>query len=184
MAKTHPDIDQETPPSPLACGLGRRRSLHASALTEVRMAHRGCLLAVPILIAIGLSPMLLGCGTIGRVTGKEGASTDAAARYVKPEDPLARPIQVAWTSARASNCGFMFDPAKLKSDYLADEARRGAAPNQMQKIAQAYDYTHDSVLKTISADPGYCNKERTDAIRQDLRRYLAGDYAPTSHLAR
>ncbi|MGC2410514.1 MAG: hypothetical protein ACXWJ4_11105 [Methyloceanibacter sp.] len=146
------------------------------------MARRAPLLKLPIVM--GVSLILASCGTVGRVTDKEGASTDQAARYVTPEDPLARPIQVAWTSARASHCGFMFDPAKLKSDYLADETRRGVSPDQLQRISKAYDYTHDSVLQTIDADPSYCNKERTDAIRGDLRRYLAGDYAPTARLAR
>ncbi len=135
-------------------------------------------------IVMGLSLMLASCGTAARVTGNQGATTDKAARYVTPEDPLARPIQVAWTSARASHCGFMFDPVKLKADYLADETRRGVTPDQLPRLSQAYDYTHNSVMQTISADPSYCNKERTDAIRADLKRYLAGDYAPTARLAR
>jgi hypothetical protein len=135
-------------------------------------------------IVMGLSLMLASCGTVSRVTGNEGATTDKAARYVTPEDPLARPIQVAWTSARASYCGFMFDPVKLKADYLADETRRGVDAYQLQRLSKAYDYTHDSVLKTIDSDPSYCNKERTDAIRGDLKRYLAGDYAPAARLAR
>jgi hypothetical protein len=53
----------------------------------------------------------------------------------------------------------------------------------MQKIAQAYDYTRESVLATIKDDLRYCNKERTAAIRRDLNRYLAGDYAPTARMA-
>jgi hypothetical protein len=145
------------------------------------MARRASLLKLSIVM--GLSLILASCGTAGRVTGTQGASTDEAARYVTPDDPLARPIQVAWTSARASHCGFMFDPAKLKADYLADETRRGVSPDQLQRSSKAYDYTHDSVLQTIGADPSYCNKERTEAIRDDLRRYLAGDYAPSARLA-
>lgn len=135
--------------------------------------------------AVGLA-LLPGCSTVGQVTGtaKDGASTDKAARYVKADDPLARPIQVAWTSARAVHCGFMFDPERLKADYMADESRRGLDPYQLQKMSEAYDYTRTSVLETIQEDPAYCNKARTDAIRADLRRYLAGDYAPTARLAR
>lgn len=151
------------------------------------MPSRGFNLA--LLIAAGLSLVLLpGCSTVSQVTaaatGKEGVSTDQAARYIPPEDPIARPVQVAWTSARASQCGFMFDPARLKADYLADEARRGVAPDQLQKLAKAYDYTLDSVAATIRDDPNYCSRERTDAIRADLKRYLAGDYAPKAKLAR
>lgn len=139
-------------------------------------------------LALGVLALLPACSTVesvtGSVTGKEGVSTDKAARYVSPQDPLARPIQVAWTSARASRCGFMFDPEKLKADYLADESRRGLDPNQLGQMAKAYDYTRQSVADTISADPKYCSKDRTNAIRADLRRYLAGDYSPTARLAR
>jgi hypothetical protein len=142
---------------------------------------------VLLIMAAGMSLALLqGCSTVGHITGKgkEGATTDQAARYVPPDDPLARPIQVAWTSARASYCGFMFDPMKLKNDYMADESRRGVDPYQLQRISKAYDYTRESVTDTIKSDPKYCNKERTDAIRADLKRYLAGDYTPTARLAR
>lgn len=123
---------------------------------------------------------------MSKVTGakEDGASTDKDARYVKPDDPLARPIQVAWTAARAQYCGFMFDAAKLKSDYLADESRRGADQNHMQKAVKAYDYTYESVSDSISEDASYCNKERLDAIRKDLKRYLSGDYAPVARMAR
>jgi len=54
----------------------------------------------------------------------------------------------------------------------------------MQKIEKAYDYTRESVLVTINGNSLYCNKERTDAIRADLNRYLAGDYAPAARMAR
>jgi hypothetical protein len=149
---------------------------------------RGCLRLAPLLVMTTVLSLALlqGCSTVGRITGtsKPGATTDAQARYMSPEDPLARPTQVAWTSARASYCGFMFDPVKLKDDYMRDESRRGNNPYQLQRISEAYDYTLESVTDTIKDDPQYCNKERTDAIRADLRRYLAGDYAPTAKLAR
>jgi len=140
-----------------------------------------------IIVAASLVVALLqGCSTVGRVTGsgQEGVSSDKAARYVPPQDPLARPIQVAWTSARASHCGFMFDPVKLKADFMAEEARRGLDQNQLQRTSEAYDYTRDSVMDTIKRDSNYCTKERNDAIRADLRRYIAGDYTPAAKLAR
>lgn len=124
---------------------------------------------------------LAGCGTVGG--SSPGASTDAEARYMKPADPLARPTQVGWTSARASHCGFIFSPEQLRSNYLAAEAAMGVSENQMRKITEAYDYTRQSTLETIKDNLGYCNKERTAAIRKDLNRYLAGDYSPTSRLA-
>ena len=48
---------------------------------------------------------------------------------------------------------------------------------------RAYDYTRDSVAGTIKDDLGYCNKERTAAIRRDLNRYLSGDYSPSARMA-
>ncbi|HSB58776.1 MAG TPA: hypothetical protein VLD66_04160 [Methyloceanibacter sp.] len=129
---------------------------------------------------------LMGCGAVEKIRGPsvtEGASTDKEARYVSPEDPLARPIQVGWTSARATHCGFIFNPDQLRADFLASEARSGIPPEQMPKIEHAYDYTRASVLASIKNDPGYCNKERTAAIRRDINRYLAGDYSPTARMA-
>jgi hypothetical protein len=138
-----------------------------------------------LLAIAGIAP-LLGCSSVERLGGTkpEGVKSDTAARYVTPDDPMARPVQVAWTSARASHCGFMFDPVKLKADYMADESRRGADNYQLQRYSEAYDYTREAVLHTIKADGNYCTKERNDAIRADLRRYLAGDYNPTAKLAR
>jgi len=103
---------------------------------------------------------------------------------VAPEDPLARPTQVGWTSARASHCGFIFNPAELRANFLAAEAQAGNTPEQMQKIERAYDYTLQSVTATIKDNLRYCNNERTAAIRKDLNRYLAGDYTPSARMAR
>ena len=126
---------------------------------------------------------LSACSTIDQVRGnKEGASSEKEARDVASSDPLAKPIQVGWTSARATHCGFIFDPDQLRSNYLASEA--GATPEQMQKIVRAYDYTRESTLASIKDNLGYCNKERTAAIRSDLNRYLAGDYAPSARMGR
>jgi hypothetical protein len=132
-------------------------------------------------IAAALFVALSACSTIDRVRGTD---TETAARNVAPEDPLARPTQVGWTSARASHCGFVFDPNQLRSDFLAAEIRSGIPQEEMKKIAHAYDYTRESVLASIRDNLGYCTKERTAAIRRDLNRYLAGDYTPSARTAR
>jgi hypothetical protein len=135
-------------------------------------------------LAFGLA-LLSACGTVGRITGGgTGASTETEARNVAPEDPLARPIQVGWTSARASHCGFIFDADQLRASFLASEARTGLPPEKLKKVEEAYDYTRKSVLETIASKQGYCNKERTAAIRRDLTRYLAGDFSPGARMAR
>jgi hypothetical protein len=129
--------------------------------------------------------LLAGCSAVDRIKGtnKEGASDDSDVAKLERKDPLARPVQVAWTSARASYCGFIFDPVKLRADYLATEQSLGASEADMKKITHAYDYTLNSVNETIKGDPDYCNKSRTDAIRSALNRYLGGNYAPDARLA-
>ena len=102
---------------------------------------------------------------------------------MKPSDPIARPVQVAWTSARASYCGFIFSTEQLRSNYLAAEAATGISASQMKKIEEAYEYTRQSTHDTIKGNLNYCNNERTAAILQDLNRYLAGDYTPGARLA-
>ena len=149
--------------------------------TNPRVALR----AVASIAVTSLLVALLGCSTVDRLRGsKEGATSETEARNIPPEDPLARPIQVGWTSARASHCGFVFNPDQLRANFMAAEARAGATPDQMQKIESAYDYTLTSVRATIADDLAYCNKERTAAIRQDLNRYLAGDYTPSARMGR
>jgi hypothetical protein len=143
----------------------------------VRVSYFVCLAMV--LAALQLAS----CSTIEKVRSKDGASNDAEAVKVKPEDPLSRPIQVAWTSARAKYCGFLFDPVRLRANYLASAAASNS-PDQMKKLEHAYDYTFESVLAGIGDDPSYCSKGRTDAIRADLTRYLAGDYTPSARAAR
>lgn len=139
-------------------------------------------IAATLAFALGV---LSACSTVSRIKGPEdGASTEKAARNVAPDDPLARPTQVGWTSARATRCGFIFSPEQLRANFLAAESASGRSPAEMQKIEKAYDYTRESVLATINDNPGYCNKERTDAIRLDLNRYLAGDYTPKARMAR
>ncbi len=128
-----------------------------------------------------LAGALSSCGTVGSLTSKD---PEQEARNVALDDPLARPTQVAWTSARARYCGFVFDPARLRANYMASEMQAGATPEQMEKIERAYDYTFQSVTATIKDDVSYCGTERTAAIRKDLNRYLAGDYAPSARLAR
>ncbi len=52
-------------------------------------------------------------------------------------DPMARPVAVAWTSARAKRCGFYFDPAKLKINYLSYERTQGAGNEQLANIEKS-----------------------------------------------
>jgi hypothetical protein len=131
--------------------------------------------AVIAVVTALLMAALAACGTVDRVRGTSAAAGPEPPA-VSPEDPTARAVQIGWTSARASYCGFMFDPNQLRANYLAYEARSGKTPPEIAKLEQAYDYAHDSVTDTIKDDVYYCNSNRTTMIRTDLNRYLAGDY--------
>lgn len=91
--------------------------------------------------------------------------------------PLARPIGVAWTSARAQRCGFYFDATKLRASYLAYEAKQGNA-EQLSKAEKSYDATFKTIRERVSADPDYCTDAKGNAIKADLQRHLAGDFSP------
>lgn len=91
---------------------------------------------------------------------------------------MARPVQVAWTAARARHCGFYFDPAKLRRDFLAAEAARAGDPAWLPKAEKAYDFTYVRVASALKGKSGYCTERTVDEIRTDLKRHLAGNYTP------
>ncbi|KAB2847284.1 MAG: hypothetical protein F9K44_13820 [Hyphomicrobiaceae bacterium] len=126
---------------------------------------------------------LAGCGSqistaslTGETKPKTAQSVDGGLA-VSPNDPMAKPIQVAWTSARAQRCGFYFDPGKLRGSYVASEVAKGATADQVNKIERAYDYTRERVANQISGNADYCSNQTVAEIRQDLNRHLAGDYS-------
>jgi hypothetical protein len=98
------------------------------------------------------------------------------AETVKP-DASARPLAVAWTSARAKRCSFSFDPAKLRTLYLAYETKQGAAGETYAKIEKAYDTSYRLTLDKVSSDPNYCTEQKQRQIKADLERHLIGDYS-------
>lgn len=124
-----------------------------------------------------LTALHAGCGS-SAVGGLSTASVGADSPGVTSEDPLARPIQVAWTSARAQRCGFNFDTAKLRANYLSYESRQGAAGEQLAKLQNSYDTTFKTISGRVSADPDYCTDKKSSEIKADLTRHLAGDYTP------
>ena len=118
------------------------------------------------------------CGGVSLLSRGKSDEKTATAAAPPPPDPMARPIQVAWTSARAAKCGFHFFPKELRAKFLANEARAGASPEAMQKITRAYDFTLTRITADLREVENYCSKPTVDEIRADLQRHLAGDYTP------
>ena len=127
-----------------------------------------------LLAAAGLAGCSGNAG--GLLTGSTPAAADAPGKLAD-DDPSARPVAVAWTSARAQRCGFYFDPAKLRASYLAYEARQ-SGPDLLGKAEQAYDQTFKTIRAKVADDPEYCSNSKSAEIKKDLTRHLAGDFTP------
>jgi hypothetical protein len=117
-----------------------------------------------------------GSGASGLITGSTPTNTDTPGA-ISNDSPLARPIAVAWTSARAKRCGFYFDPGKLRASYLAYEARQSNG-EQLAKSEKSYDTTFKVISDRVSSNPDYCTDRKGAEIKADLVRYLKGDYTP------
>jgi hypothetical protein len=128
-----------------------------------------------LLAAAGLQA---GCtsGASELLTGTTTVAADAPGKLTD-EDPLARPIAVAWTSARAHRCGFYFDPTKLRASYLSYEAKQANA-EQLAKAEKTYDATFKTIRERVASDPDYCTNQKSAEIKADLQRHLAGDFTP------
>ena len=136
------------------------------------------LAAVSALLLAGCSGSGGGAGlTTAAILDGAGTAAPGDAPSIAADDPMARPVQVGWTAARAQKCGFNFDAAKLRGMFLASEAQRGIAGDGLGKIEKSYDQTVATVRSNIAGDGDYCSDKRSAAIKADLQRHLAGDYS-------
>ena len=144
---------------------------------HVRKISAVLLLGVATVAAAGCGNSGGGAGltTASLLDGAPASNEDGIS--TRKDDPLARPTQVAWTAARAQRCGFNFDAATMKRNYLAYEASQGAAQPQLATLEKAYDQSFAVVTKTAQT-PNYCTDKKAQAIKADLTRHLGGDYAP------
>jgi hypothetical protein len=135
-----------------------------------------------VVFAVIATISLGGCGaTLPSLptTGSLFGGSKAGKENMNPNDPVARAMGVAATSARALKCGYNFDPGKLKSQYLAYESASNPAAGD--KLSRVYDTAFAGVTKAISSketDEDYCTPERTARIKTALNRNLGGDYTP------
>lgn len=137
-------------------------------------------LFVPLLLAT----VVAGCSgsATSLTTGSLfGGGEEAAKAKPEPTQPVgdatSRAFQVGSVSARAVKCGYNFDAAALKSNFLAAEASRGATPDMIVRAEKIYDVAYNGVWKGVASQEAYCSERRTKQIQADLRRHLAGDYS-------
>ena len=125
----------------------------------------------------GCAALLAACGNSASGALTTGSAAGPAPGTIGNDHPLARPVAVAWTSARAQRCGFYFDPTKLRASYLTYEAKQ-SPPDQLTKAEKTYDSTYKTIYDRVSGDPDYCSERTTSQIKGDLQRHLAGDFTP------
>jgi hypothetical protein len=114
--------------------------------------------------------------------GQPAGATPVAA-VVIPSTPTDRAFQVGTVSARAAKCGYNFDAPKLKAAYMANEIGRGTPSDQMANVEQIYNVAYGGVTKAAAEDPNYCSDRKTQEIKADLTRLLAGDFEPPKKTA-
>ena len=108
-----------------------------------------------------------------------GLTTGSLLPTLKPKSdpPAERATMVAVTSAGAERCGYNFDPAQLRANYLAYETAQGTGPDQLPRIQQSYDLARARLFKAIKSPEEYCTDVRTAEIKRDLTRHRAGDFS-------
>ena len=124
-------------------------------------------------LLLAAAALQAGCSnsSAGLATGGVMPADAPAAVGLSNDNPMARPVGVAWTSARAKRCAFYFDPAKLRTTYLSYEGRQGAGGEQYAKIEKAYDTTYRVTLEKTVGDPDYCSERKGGEIKADLERH-------------
>lgn len=133
----------------------------------------GAMLAAVLLAGCGNSSGGSGVTTSSLLDGKKGEAGEGP--RIANTDPMARPVQVAWTSARAQRCGFNFNAGNLRNNFLTTEARNGQPAEQ---ITKAYDQTFQQISTQIAGQADFCTEKKAALIKADLTRHLAGDYTP------
>lgn len=135
------------------------------------------------LIAMGVALALGGCSSSSGVStgslfgGGQTATAATAAPAAPTGDPTSRAFQVGSTAARAVKCGYNFDPVKLRTNFLSNEAATVSA-GDIPRIEKVYDTAYSGVAKAVAGQQDYCSPEKTADIKTNLTRHLAGDYTP------
>ena len=130
--------------------------------------------------ALACCVALAGCAGSGSELTTAGVlgEDNKAGKLSMQSTPTGRAIQVGSVSARAVKCGFNFDPAKLKSAFLAAEAQAGIGVAELGNVEKVYGVAFSGVAKGVQGESEYCTDRKTAEIKADLSRHLAGDFSP------
>ena len=128
------------------------------------------------LLACSAALALGACSGASGVTTSSVSGTGATQAAAPVVDATSRAMQVGTTSARAVKCGYNFDPAKLKANFLAAESKIN--PADAGKADQIYMVAFNGVGKGVATKADFCTPQKTAEIKEALTRHLAGDFNP------
>lgn len=135
--------------------------------------------ALPRLIAATVIALCVAaCSGGGLTTGALLGGEEKPKALPDNNTPAGRALHVGSVAARATMCGYNFDAAKLRAEYLAAEAALGLPIADLQKVENIYDTGFRGVSATAAKESNYCNEKRTQGIKDSLTKVLAADYAP------
>ncbi len=129
-------------------------------------------------LAVALAALGLAACNAGSLLKTGSLTTPATPPAPKPSTAIDRALHVAATSARAHKCGFYFDAAALRGNFLTAEGTRGTAGEALTKTGQSYDYTALKVAASIKDSETYCSKARNASIKKSLQSALTGNFEP------
>ena len=134
-----------------------------------------------VLLAAAATVAIAGCSNTASnllTTGSVFGASKPGVPKQKVITPTDRALQVATVSARAQKCGYAFNPGQLRQAFFAAETAAGLPADQLVGLQQRYDFTTNAIAKAIAPNSGYCDRNRTQIIKADLNRHLAGDFSP------
>mgnify|MGYP001357095306 CR=1 FL=1 len=138
-------------------------------------------LAAMLLTGCSNGPSPLPSLTTGSLFGGSDAKATAAASepQAPANTPINRAFRVGTVSARAVKCGFTFDAAKVKTNWLASESQIGTGAEDMAKADKVYNISYNGVMKAAaSKGEAYCAGDRPKEIKADIATLLSGDFTP------
>lgn len=145
------------------------------------MGRFGTLIGTALLV--GATALQAGCGQngVGIITASNTSFKNEPPIQVFIPDIQGRPAEVAFISSCAQAYGFVHDAAKLRTAYLAYEAKRGAKPAQLSVIEKDYDATYRAIEDLGHRKSSFCSTKDGEQVRAELRRYTSGFFEAKSN---
>jgi hypothetical protein len=134
--------------------------------------------SISLIATAHLAALLAGCSNGPSPLTTASLLPGSAPKPAQTDPATDRALHAGATSARAAHCGYNFDPARVRTAYLAYEATQDGSAEKLAKLEKTFDYTRQSIQSRLEKPHEYCDDARTAKIKEDLTKLLAGDFTP------